>query len=122
VGFWLGYERRFGHLVGLDATLLGADHDVDGTLSGTISLIDNGTNEILQQESFQDTETLADIRITPLMVGVNFHVLRDGPVDLYVGPFLAYVIYGDFDFGYESIPIDDDVGFGAVVGVDAPLG
>jgi hypothetical protein len=122
VGLWISYERRFGHLIGLDATLLGADHDVDGTLSGTISLIDNGNNEVLQQESFQATEDLADLQITPLMVGANFHVLRDGAVDLYLGPFLAYVFYGDLDFGFESIPIDDDVGFGAVVGVDVPLG
>jgi len=121
LGFWVGYERRFSRLFGLEATVLSANHDVDGTLTGTLYLIDNGTNEILEQMSFQGTETVAEIRVTPLMIGADFHVLGQAKVDLYLGPFVAFVTYGDLDIDGESIPIDDETAYGALVGVDVPV-
>jgi len=61
----------------------------------------------------------------PLSIGANFHVKRTDALDFYVGPFLAYVMYGDVDASagpeHDSC-VKDDFGFGAVAGLDVPLG
>ena len=61
-------------------------------------------------------------------VGVNVHLTQDRPVDVYVGPLIALVQYSDVEAGTTlggtttSVSIDDDIGFGAIVGIDVPLG
>lgn len=123
LGYWLAYERLFTERVGMEVTLLGSDHDVDGTLDGTLFLIDNPTGTILEQEALRETERIGDIAIMPLTIGANFHLTPRRPFDLYAGPFAAFVSYDDLELiGEESIAIDDDVAFGAVVGIDVPFG
>lgn len=66
----------------------------------------------------------------PYFVGLNFHLARGDRTQVYVGPFLAYVRYQSFgltfesddDFVTESIELDDDFGYGVVLGLDIPIG
>jgi outer membrane protein W len=37
--------------------------------------------------------------IAPLTVGANFHLVEDGPIDVYIGPMLALVRYSGLGFG-----------------------
>jgi outer membrane protein W len=65
---------------------------------------------------------------TPVMLGLNVHLTPDGPVDVYAGPLLALVRYSDVEFiaamgtASASVSIEDDVGWGAIVGIEVPLG
>jgi len=67
-------------------------------------------------------------RITPIYVGLNVHLMPEGPIDLYVGPILAYVIYSSFDlvvdpwFLTEGFVTENDFGVGVNVGLDVRLG
>ncbi len=66
--------------------------------------------------------------IAPFTVGLNYHFTRDSSIDLYAGPFLSYARYGDI--GTEvgtggvgtNVAVDNDVGWGAVVGLGIPIG
>jgi outer membrane protein W len=122
LGLWLEYERRFGARIGLDVALLQSGHDVDGTVKGTLMLVDNMTDDVLEMTQVSETEKIGEIDFTPLFVGVNFHLTPARPLDVYLGPFLAWVTYGDLEFDDESISIDDDFAIGAVAGVDVPFG
>lgn len=122
VGFWLGYERLFTDTIGLEVGVLYSSPDVKGTLDGTLYLIDNGTNAVIEQMDVVVTEDITDIDFTPVTVGANFHLTSGSDVDLYLGPFAAWVMYGDLTIDTESVGIDDEFTWGAVVGVDVPLG
>jgi len=67
-------------------------------------------------------------RITPVYVGLNVHLTPDSPLDLYIGPMLAYVIYSSFDlvvdpwFYREGFVTENDFGIGVNVGLDIRLG
>ncbi len=66
--------------------------------------------------------------VTPLSVGLNYHFARNSPIDLYAGPFISYVQYGDIrtEAGTggvgTSVGVDSDFGWGAIVGLDIPIG
>ncbi|MCW8926740.1 MAG: outer membrane beta-barrel protein [Xanthomonadales bacterium] len=61
-------------------------------------------------------------------VGLNLHLTDGSPIDLYLGPQLALINYGSVDFraGHNrsgaELSADEDFAFGAIVGVDVPLG
>jgi outer membrane protein W len=65
---------------------------------------------------------------TPVTLGFNVHLTPDRPVDLYVGPLLALSNYGKVDVSTgmgtatTTVSIDNDVGYGAILGLDLPLG
>lgn len=67
-------------------------------------------------------------KITPVFVALNIHLTPDRPVDVYIGPLLAYVFYSSFDlvvdpwFLTEGFVADDDVGIGIALGLDVRLG
>lgn len=122
VGGYLAYERRLGELLGVEVSLLHAGHDVSGRLVGTARLIRNSDNAILEETDVDESDTIGDIDVTPLLVGANFHLTSGHSVDVYLGPFVGYVMYGDLDIQGEKIGIDDDVAYGAVVGIDIPFG
>jgi outer membrane protein W len=71
-----------------------------------------------------------DLRFTPLTVGLNVHFSPGAEADLYVGPRLAFVQYGDLEltsslFGVAStttVGTDDELGYGAGIGLDVPVG
>jgi len=126
VGLFLSYEYRLSPLLGVEAALMSANHDVDGTLDGTLRLIDNSDNSVLEEVSFSETATVGDISVMPLTVGLNVHLLGDGAVDLYAGAMAGYVFFGDLELDLDgedaSASIDDDFTFGAVAGLDFSLG
>jgi len=61
-------------------------------------------------------------------VGLNVHLTQDAPIDLYVGPLLALVSYDSVDVrttigtATTSVSVDNDVGLGAILGLDVPIG
>lgn len=78
------------------------------------------------------------LTMTPLSVGLNFHLTPGRRFDLYLGPFLAYVLYGDLEWrvnetiNVDGVPVDfdqtlrlsvaNDLAYGAVAGADIPIG
>lgn len=122
VGVSFAYERRFGNLLGLEVSLLGTSHDVTGRMKGVARLIRNSDNAILDEVEVDESDTVGEIDVTPLLVGANFHVTSGRSVDLYMGPFVGYVMYGDLDIQGEKIDMDDNVAYGLVVGIDVPFG
>jgi len=66
--------------------------------------------------------------VAPLMVGFNFHLTPDRPVDFYVGPMLGLVRYSDVEyragFGEVSatVSVEDDFAWGAIAGLEIPIG
>lgn len=105
IGFGFGYEYMATDLIGIDANISYSCHDIDFTL-------------------LAHTETIADTSMMPLTVGVNFHLLRNDKMNFYLGPFLGYVVYDDYNYKHsgESVPLENDFTFGAVLGIDAPIG
>jgi outer membrane protein W len=67
------------------------------------------------------------ITVAPITAGLNVHLTPDSRVDLYVGPLLAYVVYESFNVGIgkgvsQSFRTENDLGFGANLGIDIHLG
>lgn len=122
VALLLGYERRVTDLFGVEFMVWNAKHDVDGRFNGEYWLLDSGTGELIEHGAIQFAETLGDVKVTPLTAGLNFHLTRQSRFDLYVGPTIGYVLYGDLDIGDERLSIDDDFTWGAAFGVDLPMG
>jgi len=86
LGGFVGFEYMVSDLIGLDATLLFSNHEIDWTEVGTYL-----------DEPYSRNGVWGDISIMPLFIGANFHVKQTDALDFYVGPFLAYVMYGDID-------------------------
>jgi outer membrane protein W len=118
----LGYERRFTDLFGLEFVAWNAKHDVDGRFSGEYWLLDSDTGKLIENGTLQFTETLGDVKVMPLTAGLNFHLTRQSRFDLYVGPTVGYVFYGNLDVEGERLSIDDDFTWGATLGFDLPMG
>jgi outer membrane protein W len=140
LGFGIGFEYMFTDLIGIDVTLDYSNHDVDTTLGGTVVFTPDDPLLPPETASLVGSQQ-GEIDLTPLTVGVNFHVFKSDAVDFYLGPFVGYVFYGDFElkggtasFQIPSLPafqesftsgtisIEDDFAFGAVVGADIPFG
>ena len=122
VGVAFSYEWRLTRRLGAEVGFFGAQHDISGRLTGVAQLIRNEDNEVLDEMTFDETETVGDITFTPWTVGVNVHLTPAKKIDVYAGPYLAYVLYGDLDIDGDKIPIDDEFTFGVVAGVDVPIG
>lgn len=122
IALLLGYERRVTDLFGVELMVWNAKHDVDGSFDGEYWLLDSGTGELIENGTIQFTETLGDVKVMPLTAGLNFHLTRQSRVDLYIGPTIGYVFYGDLDVEDERLSIDDDFTWGATLGLDLPMG
>ena len=65
---------------------------------------------------------------TPFTVGLNVHLTPDHPLDLYAGPLIALVRYEDVEIraaigtAGTNVSVDNDVGWGGIIGLDLPLG
>ena len=121
-GFCIDVEHRFNDLFGLGFTIMRADHDVDLSGSATVRLRDDATNALL----FETTESLAmplgAVDMTPLLVGANFHFGGSERVDLYGGPFIGLIDFGDLIVEGERIAFKDEFAYGATLGLDVPFG
>jgi outer membrane protein W len=101
-------EFRFAPQYGVELSAFGA---------GAIDL-SSGTNG-----SYVRVSTVA-----PVMVGFNFHLTPDKPVDFYVGPMLGLVRYSDVEFRSNfgtvsaTVVIEDDYTWGLMAGLEIPIG
>ncbi len=120
-GFSLDFEHRFPGRFGLGLTLLQANHDVEATGSGTAQIVDDATGAVLLEFSEQFSAN-AEADMTPFLVGANYHFRNEGEADVYAGPFLGWVMFDDLTLEGERISLKDDFAYGAVVGIDYPLG
>lgn len=63
---------------------------------------------------------------TATTVGLHLHLTPDRRADVYLGPAIALVQYGDFELdlgdGLVEFEVDDDFAWGATVGVDLGIG
>lgn len=112
LGFELSYERRLSDLVGLEGSLAYYKPDFDFRL---------------RYDGADTREHWAEaVRVMPLTVALNFHLLRSDKLDVYVGPAVAYVTYDDYDFWPEDdtrieVELKDEFAFGAQAGIDYAL-
>jgi outer membrane protein W len=123
-GLGLGAEYQFSSRWGFEVGVLRASPDVIITLDST--------------EPVMTISTSDSTVFTPLTAGVNAHLTPNAKVDVYIGAFLAYTLYDNLDFRLQAeIPVDDtvevldervqidvdnDFGWGALIGIDVPLG
>ncbi len=118
LGVGFGVEYRFSDRLGVElaTALLEPEFDVRIEIPSVI-----------------DITTSDRLGIKALTAALNIYLTPASPVELYVAPMIAYVAYDDlmFDLGMFCDPgmlcmfhftVDDDVGWGALVGVDVPLG
>jgi outer membrane protein W len=82
---------------------------------------------------FDDSVTIETaLRMTPVLAKLNVHLTPDSRADLYLGPVVGRMMYGDFDVKVHSsldgetargrVRTEDDWAWGAHIGVDVPVG
>lgn len=101
-GFNLGLEFKASSMLGIELDYLYAKHDVESDASG-----------VLGETTFQ-----------PISATLNFHVPAMPKVDLYGGPTIAYVNWGDLEIPSSpgtTIKIDPETAFGISAGADIGL-
>jgi len=115
IGLGLAFERRVSPRLGIEFGALSAEPDVnlDANFSGGPSL-----------------RASDGVSFTAITAGLNIHLTPDGAVDLYIGPFLGYILYGDVGFraqlGGETLVqnflADEDFALGAQIGANFAFG
>lgn len=95
VGWNLGFEGRFGKLIGIEVDYVNATQDVD--FGGS---------------------TIGDTTFSPLTATLNFHVVPGNHFDLYLGPSYTWVNWGDIDVNASSSGVTG----GSTVGTDSSSG
>ena len=62
----------------------------------------------------------------PVYVGANFYVMDTKHLDVYLGPRVAFVTFGDFDLDIEGqrteFEVDSELAWGATAGIDYRFG
>jgi outer membrane protein W len=120
-GFCIDLERRFNDRFGLGFTIMWADHDVDATGSESVRITDDATNAVLFDTSESVTLELGNVDMMPLLIGGNFHFGANGKVDVYAGPFVGLVTFGDLMLDDQRIGFKDDFAWGGTLGLDVPF-
>ena len=95
VGWNLGFEGRFGKLMGIELDYVNASQDVD--FGGS---------------------TIGDTTFSPLTATLNFHIVPGDHFDLYLGPSYTYVNWGDIEGGTSTVGTDSSHGWGVSLGMD----
>lgn len=109
-GIGIGAEYQFSRRLGIDlGVLLAADLGTRIKVDWTGATFGTG------------------VTVRPITAGLNVHLTPDSRVDLYLGPLLAYVVYDSFEVSVgrgvtQSIATENDLGFGANLGLDVHLG
>lgn len=123
-GLGISGEYQVSELLGVDLGIMRAVPDVNLRVEDAFLGVSIGASD--------------GLTMTPLSLGLNFHVTPKQRFDLYIGPYLAYVLYSDLEWRVtetivvDGVPIvfdetvrvsvDNDLAYGAVVGADVPLG
>ncbi len=112
VGAGLRGEYQFSKLLGVEIGALGAS-----SFEVRTGIFSDLVGTAVDVNSF-----------APFTVGLNFHLAPDSSIDLYTGPFLAIVKYGNVNVqtGIGGVTtgesVDTDVSWGAIAGLDFPIG
>ena len=107
LGLGIAAEYRFSPLLGLEIGVLTTSNGVGVRVRDGV-VVASGTSTYYA-----------------LTVGPDFHLTPNHPTDLYAGPFLALTSHSDVGFHrqYAGVGIGSDGwGWGAVLGVDVPIG
>lgn len=122
LGFGLAFEYRASPRIGVELSAFSADIESSATL-GFVDPVN------LRIES--------SLPMTPVLLGLNFHLTPGRRVDFYGGPLAGYVRYGDFELSIrpempevsntipnltQTFPTDDGFAWGAHLGLDVDLG
>lgn len=105
LGFQAGYEYMLTELIGIEPAVGYTSYDLS-----------------VEEPGFPDVD--GDVDLVAVATSLNFHFVRDGGLDLYVGPTIGYALWGDIDLdGFPmSVSTDDEFVFGANLGLDRPIG
>lgn len=111
-GFSVDYEYRYSNLLGIAVNLARTDLELD----------------ILHHvAAWHPPHYTGDLAMTPLTISPQFHLVRAGALDVYCGPLLGYVFYGDLEtpdyaFGGDSYGVKNGFTYGVLAGLDVRLG
>lgn len=90
-------ERRVSPLIGIEFGLAATGLNINVSAGAGAKNVYTSTNVLI---------------MTPLTLGLNFHVADDGPIDVYAGPLLSYNRFGELSastgVGVPRWPFDDD--------------
>jgi outer membrane protein W len=106
LGFQAGFEYLLTDWIGVEPTMTYSKSDVNVTEDGVPDL------------------ELGEIGLLTLAANLNFHILRETRLDLYLGPTIGYGIWGDLetDLFPQDFKADDKFVYGINVGLDVPFG
>ena len=117
LGWGVGIEYRFSRRLGVELGISQAD---------VVNSVEAG---FIIAAPFTIESRLSAM---PLLAQLDIHLTPDSPVDLYLGPVVGYIRYGDLEtrirgFEGETIPVvvtpvDDGFAWGVHAGLDVPLG
>lgn len=110
LGAGVGAEYLFNDRVGLEASLI----------AGQVEF--NFQRDLANDWGMDDD----DADFLSLTVGPNFHLIPDGAVDLYLGPFVGFAEIDDVEFqtlgSTQTFNFDSEFIWGAQIGLDVPFG
>lgn len=119
--FCVEFEHRLNQRLGVDVVLMRSETDLEMNAEGSLRITDDASGVVLLDEVVRESASEPG-RMTPLLVGPNFHFLPNRKFDLYAGPFVGYVLYDTVRVDGENVGIENDFAYGAVAGVDVPFG
>ena len=99
MGWTVGFEWKFGKLMGIEVDYIDADQDVE--FGGT---------------------AIGEVGFSPLSASLNIHLIPTKHFDFYVAPTASYVNWGNIELndkaGGGSASTDSEFAYGAQVGLD----
>jgi hypothetical protein len=100
LGWEVGAEARLGQILGLEASYLRATQDIE--LGGTV---------------------IGEIDFAPIFVSLNLHLVSSRAFDLWIGPTVAFVDWGEIDLlDGTSFDLDSEEAYGASIGLEIGIG
>ncbi len=115
IGLGLAFERRLNRRLGIELAGLLAEPDI---------IVGSGF------DGGPVLDATEGVSLRAITLGLNVHLTPDKPVDLYAGPFLAHVTYGNLRFVAEDnsgrvdvgVSSSDNFTVGAQIGADVGFG
>lgn len=109
IGIGGAIEYRLSPLIGLEAA-------VSHSVTPDFDYVQPGTN----------IENSEGPTYTPVEFGLNFHLLNTDKLDVHIGPKIAAISYGDFEFELDgqrhNFTVDSEFGWGVSAGIDYQIG
>jgi len=112
IGFAIDYEYRLSGLLGIAVTLGRTEAEMEITHSVALQHPPHYTGDLL---------------MVPLTISPQFHLVANESLDIYCGPLLGYIFYDDlktedYGRGANSYGVKNEFTYGALAGLDVPLG